>query len=286
MPNPFDYQPIIDREPLVLPGDAKAAFWIGVNTEFFQSGKRALSFAEFTAEFDPDPMNVAWREYGSRVGVFRMIEGLADVGAPVTGIVNGAVFEEFPQIIREATEAGWSWVAHGWDNSTLQTFLPDDVEPGYIERVTQTIERATGTRPRGWLGPVLAQSKNTLDLLADAGYDYNLDWGCDDAPFDFNVSNGRLVSVPYSVEVNDIPAFLYQHQTPDQFANTIRAHVDQIVTEGGSHPRVLGLGVHPFLVGQPARFGAFKKIVRELVERDDVFVTTADAVADLYLAQN
>ena len=79
MPNPFDYQPIIDREPLVLPGDAKAAFWIGVNTEFFQSGKRALSFAEFTAEFDPDPMNVAWREYGSRVGVFRMIEGLADV---------------------------------------------------------------------------------------------------------------------------------------------------------------------------------------------------------------
>jgi len=269
----------------VLPGHAKAAFWIGVNTEFYQWGKRALSFAEFTAEFDPDPMNVGWREYGSRVGIFRMIEGLADIGAPVTGIVNAAVFEEFPQIINAATQAGWSWVAHGWDNSTLQTFLPDDIEPSYIERVTTTIEAATGTRPRGWLSPVLGESNNTLDLLAAAGYDYNLDWACDDAPFDFNVSEGRLISVPYSLEVNDIPAFLYQHNTPSQFADTIRAHIDQIVSEGDGHPRVLGLGVHPFLVGQPARFGAFKEVVRELVEREDVYDTTADAVADLYLAR-
>ena len=282
MTRPYDYRPITEAPSLKLPDDARAAVWLGVNVEFYQWDVPAMSLVQFTSEFRPDPINVAWRDYGARVGMFRLIDGLGDVGAPVTGMLNAAVCDEYPAAVEAATAAGWSWVAHGWDNSTLQTFMDRDAESAYIERVTNRIVDGTGVRPRGWLGPVLAQSPHSLELLAEHGYCYNLDWGCDDVPFDFDVGSDRLVSVPYSIEVNDIPAFVYQQQSPTDFADLIRRHVDQIVREGTATPRVLGVGVHPFLVGQPARFGAFCEVLGELVDRADVFVTTADDIADRY----
>jgi allantoinase len=280
MENPlFDYSPIVGRPQLELPNGARVAVWIGVNVEHYTFGQPALSLAGFTAQLVPDPLNYGWRDYGPRVGVFRLMEIFERHGVPVTGIVNSDVCELYPRVIEEGRGRGWSWVAHGRNNSSWQTGMEPDDERAYIEQVASTIEQAVGSRPKGWLGPALTSTLNTNDILAELGFTYSLDWANDDLPYDFNVKKGRLVSVPYSSEVNDIPAFVIHNHTPRQFRDTLIDQFEQLYEEGG---RVMGVGVHPFLVGQPFRAREFSAALAEIAGRDGVWLATADEVADWY----
>jgi hypothetical protein len=181
------------------------AVWFGLNVEHFRWGSPALSLAPFTAELVPDPLNYGWRDYGARAGVFRLAEIFARLDIPVTAITNAEVADAYPRIIATGVEHGWTWAAHGADNSTWQTFFAEDDERAYIAACADRLEAATGTRPRGWLGPALTASQNTHHLLAEAGFAYTLDWANDDLPYELDVRSGRLLSVPYASEVNDIP---------------------------------------------------------------------------------
>jgi peptidoglycan/xylan/chitin deacetylase (PgdA/CDA1 family) len=280
MENPlFDYTPIVSRPQLELPDGARIALWIAVNVEHYTFGQPALSLAQFTAQLVPDPLNYGWRDYGPRVGVFRLMDILEKHGVPATGVVNSEACELYPQVIEEGRKRGWSWVAHGRNNSTWQTGMEPDDERAFIEAVANTIEQATGTRPKGWLGPALTSTMNTNSILAELGFTYSLDWANDDLPYDFNVKGGRLVSVPYSSEVNDIPAFVIHNHTPKQFRETLIDQFEQLYEEGG---RVMGIGIHPFLVGQPFRAREFSAALAEIAARDGVWLTTADGVADWY----
>src|ERR671936_800339 len=280
MENPlFDYTPIVDRPALELPNDARVAVYVAVNVEHYTFGQPALSLAQFTAQLVPDPLNYGWRDYGPRVGVFRLMEILEKHGVPGTGVVNSEVFEVYPRIIEEGRRRGWSWVAHGRNNSTWQTGMEPDDERAYIDQVASTIEQASGSRPKGWLGPALTATMNTNDLLAELGFTYSLDWANDDLPYDFNVKSGRLVSVPYSSEVNDIPAFVIHNHTPREFRESLVGQFEQLYEEGG---RVMGVGVHPFLVGQPFRAREFSAALGEIAGRDGVWLATADDIADWY----
>lgn len=286
MPTPFyDYSPIVRRPRLELPDGARLAFFVGVNVEHYAWGQPALSLAPFTAELVPDPVNHGWRDYGPRVGVFRIMKALADHGVPGTGILNAEVCDEYPAVVEEGTANGWTWVAHGANNSTWQTFMERDDERAYIAGVLDRIEQATGQRPRGWLGPSLTASMSTLDLLAELGCTYSLDWAIDDQPFDLKVAQGRMIGVPYSMEVNDIPAFALHHHTPDAFADTAIAAIDRLHAEGADSARVLGIGVHPFLVGQSFRIAALERILAHVTSLDGVWLTTSDAIAEWYLSQ-
>jgi peptidoglycan/xylan/chitin deacetylase (PgdA/CDA1 family) len=149
--------------------------------------------------------------------------------------------------------------------------------------VASTIEQATGQRPKGWIGPALTATMNTNDLLAELGFTYSLDWANDDQPYDMRVSTGRLLSIPYSSEVNDIPAFVLHHHTGEQFAQSVIDQFDQLYDEGESSLRVMGIGVHPFLVGQPFRARAFARALEHVAGRDDVWLTTSDELAAWYL---
>jgi allantoinase len=282
--NPFyEYSPIVRRPPFELPGGSRLALWFGLAIEHYPWGKPGLSLVPYTADLVPDPMNYGWRDYGPRVGAFRLMDILDQAGIPVTGIVNSDACTEYPGLIEEALERGWtSWVAHGDNNSTWQVGLERDAEVELVKKVTSTIEAAVGHPPAGWIGPALTGTMNTFDVIAEAGYRYTIDWADDDQPHWVNVTSGKLASVPYQRELNDVVAFMLHHETGEQFAQSILDAVDQMLADPGDCGRVLGVGFHPFLVGQPWRAIHLARALEQLRDRDGVWLTTSDAVADLF----
>jgi len=282
--NPFyENSPIVHRPPFELPGGSRLALWFGVAIEHYPWGKPGLSLVPYTADLVPDPMNYGWRDYGPRVGAFRLMDILDRAGVPVTGIVNSDACTEYPGLIEEALKRGWtSWVAHGDNNSTWQVGLERDAEVELVKKVTSTIEAAVGHPPAGWIGPALTGTMNTFDVIAEAGYRYTIDWADDDQPHWVNVTSGSLASVPYQRELNDVVAFMLHHETGAEFAQSILDAVDQMLADPGDHGRVLGVGFHPFLVGQPWRAIHLARALEQLRDRDGVWLTTSDAVADLF----
>jgi allantoinase len=287
MTNPFyDYSPIVRRPPLELPNGARLAVWFGVAIEHYPFGKPGLSLVPYTADLVPDPMNFGWRDYGPRVGAFRLMDILDAAGIPVTGIVNSEACLEYPGLIEEALDRGWtSWVAHGDNNSTWQVGLERDAELELVAKVTRTIEAATGRPPRGWIGPALTGTMNTHEILVQSGYRYTIDWANDDQPFWMKVPTGSLASIPYQRELNDVVAFMLHHETGEEFAQSILDAVDQMLADRGGSGRVLGVGFHPFLVGQPWRAIHLARALEQLRSREGVWLTTSDEVADWFFAR-
>lgn len=281
----FDYSPIEGRPPLALPDGKRVAVWFGINIEHFAFGRPGLSLADFTAQLVPDPLNYGWRDYGPRVGVWRLARIFERCEVPVSAVINSDVCDHYPQIVEAGAVAGWTWVAHGANNSTWQTGMEADEERAYIDAVATRIQTATGTRPRGWLGPALTASINTNDLLTGLGFDYVLDWANDDQPYDLRVAEGRLLSVPYSSEINDIPIFHLHHGSGEDFERALLDQVEVLAGEGGESGRVLGVGLHPFLVGQAFRAKYLARALATLRERDDVWLTTADELAAWYVEE-
>ena len=287
MSNPFySYSPIVDRPARRLPDGKRIAVWVGLNIEHYEYGKQALSVAQFTAGLTPDPLNFGWREYGPRVGVWRMIEMFDRLGIQPTAILNSEVIEQHPAIIEAGVERGWAWVGHGKNNSTWQVGMEREQERSYLMEVADRIESATGKRPRGWLGPSLTAGPETNDLLAEVGYDYCLDWGVDDLPFPFDVADGTLISVPYSTELNDIPFYVLHGQSGPDFKQALIDQFDQMYAEGETRPRVMGFGLHPFLTGQPYRLRYVAEALEHMARHEDVWFTNADEIAAWYLGSD
>jgi peptidoglycan/xylan/chitin deacetylase (PgdA/CDA1 family) len=282
----YAYSPIIRRPPLALPEGKKLALFIGVATEHYTYGAPALSIAQFTANLTPDPLNYGWRDYGPRVGIWRLMEILDSFDLRATSLLNSEVVERHPEIIDEGRKRDWCWVGHGANNSTWLVGMEPAEERALLEQVTSVIEEATGTRPRGWLGPALTESPATNELLAELGYTYTLNWGIDDEPVPMRANGGKFISVPYSSELNDIPLFVFQGQRGADFAEAIVDQFDQLLSEGTVRPRVMGFGIHPFLTGQPYRARRFVSALEHMTEhRDEVWFTTSDEIADWYIEQ-
>jgi allantoinase len=278
----FDYTPIVARPRLALPGGKRLAVWIGVAIEHYSWGRPAMSLTPHTADLVPDPLNYGWREYGPRVGIWRLFDVLDRFGVKGTALLNSEVVARHPQIVAAGQERGWAWVAHGANNSTWQVGMERDVEKEYIARVTEEIEAGTGHRPRGWLGPVLTASPNTYDILAELGYDYAVDWGIDDLPVPFNVQTGSLLSVPYATELNDIPLLNGHGQSGAEFRDALLDQFEVLHAEGADRPRVMGFGVHPFLSGQPFRAKYLAEALEQMTSHEDVWFATADEIATWY----
>lgn len=278
----FDYSPIEGRPRLRLPEGRTVAVWFGLNVEHFAFGRPGLSLADFTAQLVPDPLNYGWRDYGPRVGVWRLARLFERLEVPLTAVLNSEVCDHYPQIVEAGVEAGWSWVAHGANNSTWQTGMEREEERAYVEAVAERIGAATGARPRGWLGPALTASLNTNDLLAELGFEYALDWANDDQPYELTVGAGQLLSLPYSSEINDIPIIHLHHGSGADFERALLDQVEVLADEGRESARALGVGLHPFLIGQAFRSRYLARALEALRERDDVWLTTADELASWY----
>lgn len=278
----YAYSPIVSRPKIAWPNGARVAFYVGLNIEHFELGKPSTSIWEGTASLLPDPLNHGWRDYGPRVGIWRMIETFDRYGIRPSALLNSDVAKYYPQIIAAGRERNWAWLAHGKTNSMLHTNMAPDDERRFLEEVTETIAKATGQRPTGWMGPGLTETFETPKILKELGYSYVLDWTADDQPFTLNVSG--MLSVPYSVELNDLGLFGAKGMTGEEFYRTVVDQFDQLYADSATSGRVMALALHPFVTGQAFRAKYLDKVLAYIASHDGVWLTTSDEIAEHFLA--
>jgi allantoinase len=260
------YSAIVDRPPLKLPGGARLVLWTIVNLEFWDISRpmaRQVLPAPTGQPVLPDLPNWAWHEYGMRVGVWRFFDLFQRLGIRPTLSINARVCEEYERVARAAREAGWEFMGHAWEQMPIHRV---EDQKAMIERSLSTLERFSGTRPKGWLGPGLTETEETPDLLAQAGVEYIGDWVYDDEPTEIATAHGALVTLPYSVELNDIPMMLVQHHESAYFTGRCLDTFERLYKEGESRAKVMAVAIHPYISGQPHRI-KYLEAVYEHVNR-------------------
>jgi peptidoglycan/xylan/chitin deacetylase (PgdA/CDA1 family) len=277
----YDYSPIIRRPALRWPNNARIAVWVIINVEHFKIDMGGTSLNPFPSVI-PDVYNYAWRDYGPRVGIWRLMRLLDRHGIRAAVTLNSDVCIHNPIIIEEGVKRDWEWLGHGITNSQSLAGLAEDQERQVIRTVFQTIKKATGKAPEGWLGPALAETFNTPDLLAEEGFTYVCDWNNDDQPYPMKVRKGRLLSVPYSAEINDIPNFLRLGHAPEVFRQIVCDQFDTLYEEGAETGRVMAIALHPFIIGQPFRIKYLDQALQHIKRHKDVWFTTGAEIARWY----
>ncbi|QNE33542.1 polysaccharide deacetylase family protein [Sphingomonas sp. NBWT7] len=277
----YRYSPIVGRPDYSWPGDRRLAIYLGVNHEVFAFGG-GLGATLAPAKTDPDVMNFAWRDYGNRVGAWRFIEMFDRLELKTTALINSAIITHCPGLAEACRDRGDEIAAHGRTNAHAQGEQSENEERAMI---AQTLDdfAAIGVRPRGWLGPWISESHRTPDLLEEAGFSYVLDWAHDDQPTRLATRSGAgILSIPYSQEINDIPSIIARQQEAATFADMIGDTVMQLLSECDRRPSVLGIALHPYIMGQPHRALHLERALTRLRERDDdrIWWTTAGAIAD------
>lgn len=280
----YDFTPIIDRSKIRLPNDAHVAVVIYVNMEHFPEDRPGASIVPQTAQFKPDPLNYGWRDYGQRVGIWRLMEAMDRFGLRASVCLNSDVCREYPRIIEEGVKRRWDWMGHGRNNTEVVNGLSQEEELELISETLQTIAEATGQRPRGWLSPFLTETHVTPDLLASMGIEYLCDFSCDDLPFPMKVKEGSLLSMPYSVECNDLPSFLTFGISAGDFGQLIRDQFDVLYEEGERIPRILPIALHTFIAGQPFRMKYLAEAFAYIAQHKKVWFATAGEINDWYRA--
>jgi allantoinase len=277
------YSALIDRAPLQWPGGARVALWVQMNLEHFEPNGPGTTLPP--SPRDPpqvDAKNAGWREYGARVGIWRLMDILDRHEVRASAPINAEVLAVYPEITREALRRGWELMGHGLNNSRTLSGLSEAEERAVIGTCVQALRSATGRPVRGWLGPGLAETPRTLDLLAEAGIEYVSDWCSDDQPFPIEVQTGRLIGVPYSMEINDYPAFLGAGLAPEHFFRTLCDQFEVLFEEGAQHGRILGLCLHPFIAGQAFRARWIERGLEYILARGGVWVATAEEICTWY----
>jgi peptidoglycan/xylan/chitin deacetylase (PgdA/CDA1 family) len=278
----YDYSPIVERADFSWPGGRRLAFYVALNVEQFSFGG-ALGHTPTALGPPPDPRNYAWRDYGLRVGIWRIFELMEELRFPLCHLINAAVCEECPQIVARIKERGDEVVGHGYTNSERQSDMSEPAERAMIGDVTATLTRNFDTPPRGWMGPWIAETVQTPDLLKEAGYAYVMDWPADDQPFWMRTRSGPLLSVPYPIEINDSPTMLSRMQPATDFSRMILDQFEMMTAQSHRQPLVFGISLHTFVVGQPFRLAELRRTLLRL--RDDpafkdVWITTPGAIAE------
>ncbi|WP_246150427.1 polysaccharide deacetylase family protein [Streptomyces qinzhouensis] len=277
----YDYSPVTERPPLRWPGGARVAFYVGLNIEHYRLDAPSTSTFPGTAGLVPDPLNYGWRDYGPRVGIWRVIESLDRHGIRASALLNSAAGERYPQIVEAGRARDWAWLAHGRDNSTFHSDMTAGEERRMLASIVGSIERTTGRRPRGWMGPALTQTFRTPELLAELGLSYVLDWTNDDQPYRLNVPG--MLSVPYSVELNDIGLFVGKGMTGPDFVRVVKDQLDRLHADSTADSgRVMALALHPFVVGQPFRSRYLDEALEYVARHPGVWLTTSDEIAEHY----
>jgi peptidoglycan/xylan/chitin deacetylase (PgdA/CDA1 family) len=280
---PFPYSPIIRRPRLTWPSGAHVALWVIPNIEYFSLEERAGGYGPGKI---PDVVMWSERDYGNRVGVFRTMEVLDRHGIRGTVALNSNLCAEHPAIMEEGMKRKWEWMGHNESNTRRLNDAAPGEEANIISRTLATIEKVTGTRPAGWLSSGLQETWDTVDLLSAQGCEYVADWCNDDQPYVMNLDDGRsLVSMPYSMQLNDKSAIERRFVSADGFRQMICDQFDVLYREGAESGRVMAIAIHPYLIGVPHRIGAFDKALEYICSHQRVWKATGAEIARHYLAQ-
>lgn len=275
----YDYGPIRGRPVYGWPDGTRLAVYLALNLEHFAFGE-GLGAELAPGGPQPDLLNYAWRDYGNRVGVWRLLDLFDELALPASVLVNSAIYDHCPAVPAACRARGDEIVGHGRSNAERQGVLPEAEERALIDEATAALARHEGRAPAGWLGPWISESPVTPDLLREAGYTYLLDWCMDDQPVWMRTRSGRILSVPYPQELNDIPAIVGRKLGGDAFADMIVDQFDEMLDQSRDAPLVMGVALHPYIVGQPYRLRHLRRALQHIVaHRDAIFVTRAGDVA-------
>jgi allantoinase len=276
------YSAIVDRPVMKLPGDARIIVWTIVNLEVWDIAKpmaRQVIPAPTGAVLLPDVPNWSWHEYGMRVGFWRFHALYERLGIRPTLAINARVCVDYPRVAQACLDSGWEFMGHSYEQGPIHK---EEDQPAMIKRTLDTIEKFTGKRSVGWLGPGLTQTYDTPEHLAAAGIQYIGDWVYDEEPTEINTGKGPLVTLPYSVECNDIPMMIVQHHEASYWQQKCCDTFDRLYEEGRDRPRIMAIAIHPYISGQPFRIKYHEAIYDYMAKFKGVLHWNGEQILDWY----
>ena len=276
----FAYSAITRRPALRWPNDTRLAVYIGFNIEHFAFGE-GLGAGIGPVSPQPDVLNYSWREYGNRVGVWRCLDLFDELALPTGALINTALYDHCPEVVEAFAARGDELIGHGHSNAERQGVLPEAEERALIVHCRERMQQAHGVAPAGWLSPWISESFVTPDLLKETGFRYTLNWCHDDQPVLMDTRSGPLWAVPYPQELNDIPMIMGRQMDAKDFAQMIIDQFDEMLLQSEKQSLVMGIALHPYIVGQPYRLRHLRRALAHIVShRDEVWVTTPGRIVD------
>jgi allantoinase len=275
----YDFEPLPARPAGCWPGGARLAFYVALNLEQYSFGDGLVE--DLVPPLGkPDVMNYSWRDWGNRVGAWRLLEMFRELGFPPSLLVNTVLYQTAPGLIEAFRHLDCAVVSHGRTNAEAQSGLDETAERALICEARDIIAHHEGMPPRGWLGPWISETERTPDLLHEAGFHYVLDWAMDDQPVWLRTRGGRLLSVPYPQELNDANAVVLRRDTGREFAAMIVDQFEELLEHGGSQPLVMGVALHAHVSGQPFRLRPLREALRHVqASGAAVWITDTDRIA-------
>jgi peptidoglycan/xylan/chitin deacetylase (PgdA/CDA1 family) len=278
----MDFSAIVDRPPLKLPGGARLVLWTIVNLEVWEI-ERAMARQVLPAPTGvpllPDVPNWSWHEYGMRVGFWRFKAALDRFGVTPTVSINAGVCDYYPRVASACRDGGWEFMGHSYVQMPIHKI---EDQRAMIHKAMDRLEDFSGKRPVGWLGPGLTQTFETPELLAEAGVKYIGDYVYDDEPTEIRTAKGPLYTLPYTVELNDIPMMMVQHHSADELLKRTTDQFDRLYAEGAQRAKIMAVAVHPYISGAPHRIKYFEAIYDYAKQHDGVLFWTGEQILDWY----
>jgi allantoinase len=275
----YPYSAITRRPDYSWPEGRRLAVYIGFNIEHFEFGA-GLGAALGPKSPEPDVLNFSWRDYGNRVGVWRCLELFEDLKLPVGALINTALYDYGPEVIEAFVKRGDELIGHGHTNAERQSDMKEEDETALLLACRDRIWKESKVEVQGWLSPWISESFVTPDLLQETGYRYTLNWCHDDQPVELTTRKGKLWSIPYPQELNDIPMIVARQMDGRDFADLVVDNFDEMVAQSEHQPLVMGIALHPYLVGQPYRLRHLRRALRHIAVEKSVWFTTPGRIYD------
>ncbi len=279
-PGLYDYLPYLGRPRIEWPGGARLAFWVAPNIEFYELEPPKNPSRASWARPVPDVLNYSYRDYGNRVGIYRIMKALDQHGIRASAPVNAAVAVRYPSLIEEIRRRNWELLGHGLDMDHLHFEGMKD-EKALIAKSLSALGKV-----RGWLSPAKSESFETLDLLAQAGIDYVCDWVNDDMPYEVKTKSKNLYAMPHSADIDDATLLLGMHHDEDELRDQLVDHFDGLYEESAAQGgRIMAISLHPWAIGQPYRIGALESALAHIMRHPGVWPATGAEILDAWKAQ-
>lgn len=277
----YRYAPMRGRPKLEMPGGAQLAFWIAPNIEHYEWMPPINPNRHPWPRVMPDVLNYSRRDYGNRIGFKRIADEMAKRNIRGSVSLSVTVCDHFPDIISRCNDMGWELFSHGIYNTRYFYGMTLEEQRQVVIDSRETLAKV-GQRLDGWLTPAITPSLDTQEILAQEGVRYTLDYFHDDQPMPLNLKTGKLISVPYSIEMNDTPLVSWHNMSVDEILVSLRAQFDRLYAEGATSGRVMCFAIHPFVLGQPHRIDAFAEFLDYVKSHDKVWYPTGREIADWY----
>ncbi len=278
------FSAIVDRPPLRLPEGVRLVVWMIVNVENWDIRRpmpRTILPPPMGNPLLPDVPNWAWHEYGMRVGFWRFYEALTRRGIVPTLALNGSVVEHYERVAAAARDAGWEFMGHGYLQGPMHNLEDQRVS---IRRTLDTVQGFTGKPVVGWESPGLTETYDTVDVLREEGVRYVADWVLDDQPVRIDTTAGPIVSIPYTVEMNDVSMMAVAQYPSDEWLKRGLRHFERLYAESETITRVMSISIHPYLTGAPHRIGYLEDLLDAIRQKDGVVFWTGEQILDWYEA--